>query len=83
MNEIKTVSDAYDVLVARLISQSDQTQITAFLEELKEAKIFEDRKSYSRLKKKIQEVATKADISVSDELVRELDNEIKNIGAYI
>lgn len=83
MNEIKTVSDAYDVLVARLISQSDQTQIAAFLEELKEANIFEDRKSYSRLKKKIQEVATKADISVSDELVRELDNEIKNIGAYI
>lgn len=83
MSEIKTVSDAYDVLVARLISQSDQTQITAFLEELKEAKIFEDRKSYSRLKKKIQEVATKANISVTDELVRELDNEIKNIGAYI
>lgn len=83
MSEIKTVSDAYDVLVARLISQSDQTQITAFLEELKEAKIFEDRKSYSRLKKKIQEVATKANISVTDELVRELDNEIENIGAYI
>ena len=53
MNEIKTVSDAYDVLVARLISQSDQTQITAFLEELKEAKIFEDRKSYSRDRKSV------------------------------
>lgn len=38
MSEIKTVSDAFNVLVARLISQSDQTQITAFLEELKEAK---------------------------------------------
>lgn len=30
MSEIKTVSDAFDVLVARLISQSDQSQITAF-----------------------------------------------------
>ncbi len=83
MDEIKTVSDAYDVLVARLISQSDQTQITAFLEELKEAKIFEDRKCYTRLKKKIQDISAKAEISVSDELVKELDNEIKNVGAYV
>lgn len=82
MNEIKTVSDAYDVLVARLINQSDQTLITAYLEELKEAKTFEDRKSYTRLKKKIQDVAAKAELG-SDELVKELDNEIKNVGAYV
>lgn len=52
MSEIKTVSDAFDVLVARLINQSDQTQIATFMEELKEAKVFDDRKSYTRLKKK-------------------------------
>lgn len=83
MNEIKTVSDAFNVLVARLINQSDQTQIVEFIEELKEARIFEDRKNYTRLKKKIQEVATKAEISISDELIKELDNEIKNVGAYV
>lgn len=83
MDEIKTVSDAFDVFVARLISQSDQSQIAAFLEELKEAKVFEDRKCYSRLKKKIQEVSTKAGVTVSDELIKELDNEIRNVGAYI
>ncbi|MDD2953715.1 MAG: hypothetical protein PHC95_11210 [Parabacteroides sp.] len=83
MDEIKTVSDAFDVFVARLISQSDQTQIAGFLEELKEAKVFDDRKCYSRLKKKIQEVATKAGVTVSDELIKELDDEIKNIGAYM
>lgn len=83
MNEIKTVSDAFEILIARLISQSDQTQIAAFLEELKEAKVFEDRKCYTRLKKKIQEISNKAEISVSDELIKELDNEIKNTGAYI
>ncbi|RHB34223.1 hypothetical protein DW888_13575 [Bacteroides nordii] len=82
MDEIKTVSDAFDVFVARLITQSDQTQIAGFLEELKEAKVFDDRKCYSRLKKKIQEVATKAGVTVSDELIKELDDEIKNIGAY-
>lgn len=83
MNEIKTPTDAFNVLVARLISQTDQSQISAFLEELKQAGVFKDRKNYSRLKEKIQDVATKANITVSDELVRELDNEIKNCGAYV
>lgn len=83
MSEIKTVSDAFNVLVARLISQSDQTQIAAFLEELKNTNVFDDRKCYTRLKNKIIEVANKASVSVSDEDIRELDNEIKNIGAYV
>lgn len=82
MDEIKTVSDAFDVFVARLITQSNQTQIAGFLEELKEAKVFDDRKCYSRLKKKIQEVTTKVGVTVSDELIKELDDEIKNIGVY-
>lgn len=82
MSEIKKVSDAYDVFVARLISQTGQGQIGLFLDELKEAGVFEDRKNYTRLKKKIQEVSTKARITISDELIRELDNEIANCGAY-
>lgn len=83
MSEIKTVSDAFDVLVARLINQSDQTQIATFLEELKEAKVFEDRINYTRLRKKIQAVAAKAGVTVSDDLVKELDDEIKNAVAYV
>lgn len=83
MNEIKTVSDAFDVFVARLISQSDQSQITGYLEELKDAGVFPDKKYYTRLKRKLQEVATKAGLSVSDELVKELDDEVKNTGAYV
>lgn len=83
MGEIKTVSDAFDVLVARLINQSDQGIISSFLEELKGAKVFEDRKNYTRLKNKIKEVTTKASVTVSDELIKELDDEIKNAGAYL
>ena len=83
MSEIKTVTDAFNVLFARLLSQTGKAQIGDFLNELKEAAVFEDRKNYSRLKKKIQEIATKADITVSDELIRELDNEVKNCGAYV
>lgn len=83
MSEIKTVSDAFNVFVARLISQSDQTQVVGFLDELKEAGVFDDRKNYTRLKNKIQEVATKANITMTDELMKELDNDIKNCGAYV
>ena len=83
MDEIKTVSDAFYVFVARLMTQSDPTQITDFLEELKDAKVFDDRKCYSRLKKKIQDVSTKAVLKISNELIKELDDDIKNIGAYI
>ena len=83
MNEIRTPTDAFNVFVARLISQTDQNQISDFLSELKQAGVFKDRKNYSRLKEKIQEVANKANITISDELIRELDNEIKNCGAYV
>ena len=83
MEEIKTVSDAYDVFVARLISQSTQNEIGGFLDELKEAGVFADRKNYYRLKKKIEEVSAKANITVSDELIRELDDAVKNAGAYV
>ena len=72
-----------NVFVARLINQSDQTQIGDFLDELKEAGVFDDRKNYTRLKNKIQEVATNANITISDELMRELDDEIKNCGDYL
>lgn len=83
MGNIKTVSDAFDVLVALLINQSDQSVIAAFLEELKEDKVFKDRKYLSRLKKKIEEVSAKVVLNTSNELIKELDDEIRNIGAYI
>lgn len=83
MSEIKSPKDAFDVLVARLISQTDPSQIEGFLDELKQAGVFTDRKNYSRLKAKIQEVAHKANITISDDLIKELDDEIKNSGAYV
>lgn len=83
MSEIKTVTDAFNVFVARLINKTDPIQIGGFLDELKDAGVFDDRKNYTRLKNKIQEIATKANITVSDELMRELDDDIKNCGAYV
>lgn len=83
MSEIKNVSDAFNVFVARLINQSGQTQVSDFVNELKNLCVFDDRKNYTRLKKKIEEIATKSNIMVSDELIKELDDEIKNTGAYV
>lgn len=83
MDEIKTVNDAFDVFVARLINQGNQNQIREFLDELKTNNVFEDKKYYSRLRTKIDAISKKASITMSDELIKELDDEIKNFGAYI
>ena len=83
MSTIKTVADAKEVLFARLINQTGQEQISEYLRELKEAGVFEDRKYYTRLKNQIQEIATKSNFTISDELIKELDDEVRNCGAYV
>lgn len=83
MSEIKTVSDAFNGFVARLLSQSDKSVVEAYISELKANKVFGDRKSYTRLKDKIVEVANQSNISVTDEDIRELTDEVKNVGAYL
>ena len=64
-------------------SGKSQEQINDFLEELKEADVFKDRVSYTRLKQKIERAASKANLTITDELVKELDDEFKNCGAYV
>ena len=85
MGEIKTVADAYDVFVGLLIDQTEQSQdkVKSFLEELKEADVFKDRINYTRLKQRIDRAANKAHLTMTDEMVRELDDEFKNCGAYV
>lgn len=83
MGEIRSVSDAVNVLFARLINQSDNDQISEYLDELKQERVFKDTKYYTRLKNKLQDIATKANITISDEDMRELDDAIRNCGAYI
>lgn len=53
-----------------------------YIRELKEASVFKDKKYYSRLKKELQGVATKSDFTEDDDLIKELDDEVKNCGAY-
>ena len=83
MEDIKTVSKAYEILFAKLLNQSDPNQIKEFVEELKAAKVFDDRNDYYRLKKKIEQTAARASITETDEFIRELDNEVRNVCAYL
>lgn len=83
MEKIQTVSDAYNVFVARLLAASNKDAVTGYIEELKGNKVFKNKSDYNRLKNKIQEVASKAGLMVSDELIKELDDAVKNTGAYI
>lgn len=83
MNNIKTVKDAYDVLTARLISQEDPNFINNYIAELKGANVFKDPKYYTRLKRTLKAITAKANFTESDELIRELDDDIKNCGAYV
>ena len=83
MNEIKSVKDAKDVLFARLLSQSGKDVITDYLEELKQNNVFKDSKYYTRTKNALLEIGNNQKMAVSDEDIKELDNEVKNVGAYI
>lgn len=80
---IKTVKDAVNIFIAQLMEKSDKDIVSKFIEELKNNKIFADRKNYSRLKKYLQNSFSKADIIELDETVKELDDAIKNAGAYL
>ena len=85
MKEIKNVSDAFNIFVARLLCQTEQPQrqIDTFINEIKAAGVFEDKKYYTRLKDKLNEIVTKDNITISNELIKELDDAIKNCGAYV
>lgn len=82
MDCIKTVSQAYDVFVAQLIMQSGPEQAAEFVEGLKRAGVFKDRKDYTRLKHRIARASTSAKFVESDELIKELDDDIINCCAY-
>lgn len=82
MSEIKTVSDAYDALVAKLINQADPSEIESYLKTLRDNKVFKEPAYYTRLKRKLLAVSSKAEITERSELIRELDNEIKNTSIY-
>lgn len=83
MAEIKKPKEALELLFARLMQQPDGQRIKSeFLNELKERGQL-DRKNLYRLKVMIEETEAKSDIADVDELLKELDDDINNVGAYL
>lgn len=82
MKEIKTVSEATDYIFAIALQKMQPDEVQNILEDMKQRNVFEDAKYYSRLKKKLKDVSTKADITEKNDLVTELDSEVRNVLAY-
>ena len=70
MEEIKSVKDARDVLMSKLLNKAGEGVVEDFIRDLKEASVFKDPKYYSRLKKELQGIATKSDFTEDDDLIK-------------
>ena len=83
MSSIKTPNDALKYLLGRFINEGEQGGIEEYINELKGNETFVDRKYYSIVSKKLKEAADMAGGGLEDELIKELDNDIDNLGAYL
>lgn len=83
MNEIKTVKDAVDYIAAFAIGRLPADELQQILEDLKVNQVFGNRIYYSRLKQHLKKLANNSKIMEANELVKELDLEVKNILAYM
>ena len=83
MSNIKTPNDALKYRLGRFLNEGEQGVIEEFINELKENETFADRKYYTIVKTKLKEAADMAGGGLEDELIKELDNDIENLGAYI
>ena len=82
MENLKTVSDCVAYICAFALQRVPAEELQQIISELKEAKVFNNRTDYTRLRKKIKDIATKADITEADVLVKELDEEVRQVLAY-
>jgi hypothetical protein len=82
MENIKTTSDAMRYVCAIGLQRLAPDELQAIMEELKRCKVFSDPKYYTRLKKMLKDITGKTTISETNELVKELDGEVRQILAY-
>lgn len=80
---IKNVTDGFNVFVARCINQQEKGLISAYIKELQDNNIYTDRKSYSRLKKKLETISHQAIILDKNKYIQELDDAIINASIYM
>jgi hypothetical protein len=77
MSEIKTVGDMVDHVCAIALQRLPPDEVRNIIEAAKQRGVFEDRNSYYRATRKVKEIAGKAAISETADLVNELDGAIR------
>ncbi len=82
IEKIKTVGDAVDYVFAIALQKLQADEVQQLLKEMKERKVFDDPKYYTRLKQKLKNTASKTSITEVNDLVKELDGEIKQVLAF-
>jgi hypothetical protein len=82
MENIKTVSDAMDYICAIGLQRLTPDELQTIMGELKRCKVFSDRNNYTRLKKMLKDSTGKETISETNDLVKELNSEVRQILAY-
>lgn len=83
MNNVTTVKDAVNYISAFAIGRLPPGELQQILEDLKANKVFTDKKYYSRLNRHLKKITTNDKVLETEDLVRELDGEIKNVLAYM
>lgn len=79
VENMKTPKDGFELIFGMLLHEKGQSEIDCILADFKARKVFNDPKYYSRLKTMIKEAANKPELTEKNELITELDNEVKAI----
>lgn len=76
---IKTVTDGKNMAFAMLLQKEGQSFIDAYIAELKAKKTYTDPKSYTRVKKGLNELIAASTATDQNELIKELDQAVNEI----
>lgn len=81
--EIKTPKDAVNALLGLLIAQSGESVVDDYIKSLKDNNTFKTREEYRRVRSMITGYRKHGGGMGSDELIKELDDEVRNVVAYL
>jgi hypothetical protein len=82
VDNMKTPSDVIEMIFGMLLLKAGQNEVDFILNDLKAKNAFQDPKYYSRVKSKIKDIMNKPEITEKSDLIKELDQNVKQIIQY-
>jgi hypothetical protein len=82
IDNMKTPNDAIEMIFGMYLLKAGQSEIDSILNDLKAKKAFPDPKYYSRVKSKLNSIMNKPEITEKSDLIKELDQNVKQIKLY-